>query len=261
MRASCRLMPFGRVAPAVTPCGRTSRPQRVKSRLSAVSLRLVYTWSLFLQAFPPLHLRAVLASSSADAAALLRSVLVPERKSLPGAQDTAVRFRSRPLVQRMPATPRTRRLMRTEPSIPQSSAPPPSSSARPPRCPSYPAPVRPHLRRGVILLFLEQCQGANHRRTPLQPFYLAPTIWAVPAQAPEAVCPTLPPVVFVGGREPEVSRPWSRQSPPAPTLPDRLRRHAPLRFAPYGTGRLKGGNPHLRHQQRRRHRPPEPSRL
>ena len=42
-------------------------------------------------------------------------------------------------------------------------------------------------------------------------------LWAVPAQAPESVCPhTLP--VFVGGREPEVSRPWSRQSQSAPHL-------------------------------------------
>ena len=39
-RASCRLMPFGRVAPSVTPCGRTSRPQRVKSLRSKVEFNL-----------------------------------------------------------------------------------------------------------------------------------------------------------------------------------------------------------------------------
>lgn len=41
VRASCRLMPFGRVAPSVTPCGRTSRPQRVKSLRSKVEFNLV----------------------------------------------------------------------------------------------------------------------------------------------------------------------------------------------------------------------------
>ena len=62
--------------------------------------------------------------------------------------------------------------------------------------------------------------------------------WAVPAQAPEAVCLTLLPPVFVGVWEPKVSQTLHRQSLPAPHLPDRLRGHAPLRSAPYGTGRL-----------------------
>ena len=41
MRASCRLMPFGRVAASVTPCGRRGRPQRVKSLRSKVEFNLV----------------------------------------------------------------------------------------------------------------------------------------------------------------------------------------------------------------------------
>ena len=39
-RASCHLMPFGRVAASVTPCGRRSRPQRVKSLRSKVKFNL-----------------------------------------------------------------------------------------------------------------------------------------------------------------------------------------------------------------------------
>ena len=38
---SCRLMPFGRVAASVTPCGRRGRPQRVKSLRSKVEFNLV----------------------------------------------------------------------------------------------------------------------------------------------------------------------------------------------------------------------------
>ena len=64
--------------------------------------------------------------------------------------------------------------------------------------------------------------------------------WAVPAQTPEGVCPPAAPV-FVGGREPKVSRPWSRQSP----LHPHAARHPPgprstrfARSAPYVTGRL-----------------------
>ena len=39
-------------------------------------------------------------------------------------------------------------------------------------------------------------------------------LWAVPARALEAVCLPHGAPVFVGVREPKVSRPWSRQSPP-----------------------------------------------
>ena len=71
---------------------------------------------------------------------------------------------------------------------------------------------------------------------------LLPSIreWAVPSQTPEGVCPPTAPV-FVGGREPKVSRPWSRQSP----LHPHAARHPPgprstrfARSAPYVTGRL-----------------------
>ena len=67
----------------------------------------------------------------------------PKPQSLPGRQDTAVRIRSR--------------------LLPQT------------------APVRPHQGCGRLSLIQRHCQGANHRRTPLQPPFLAPTGWAVPA--------------------------------------------------------------------------------
>ena len=67
--------------------------------------------------------------------------------------------------------------------------------------------------------------------------------WAVPAQAPEAVCQTLPPPVFVGVLEPKVSRPWSRQSPPALPHQTASGANAPLRSAPLVIGRLIAG-PH-----------------
>lgn len=41
-------------------------------------------------------------------------------------------------------------------------------------------------------------------------------LWAVPAQAPEAVCLPHKLPVFVGVWEPKVSQPLSRQSPPSP---------------------------------------------
>ena len=70
------------------------------------------------------------------------------------------------------------------------------------------------------------------------------TGWAVPAQAPEAVCqnPSLP--VFAGGREPKVSRPWSRQSQSA--LPHQTASGATLHFVPrpWSLGDSKPGFPH-----------------
>ena len=71
-------------------CVGRSPPHHLRPRSSKVRLRRAPTWPLFLQAFPPFHLCAVLASASATAPARLRSVLVPGRKSLPGVQEAAV---------------------------------------------------------------------------------------------------------------------------------------------------------------------------
>ena len=54
--------------------------------------------------------------------------------------------------------------------------------------------------------------------------------WAVPAQAPEAVCLPHKLPVFVGVWEPEVSQPLRRQSPPTPSR--QTASPASLRFAP-----------------------------
>ena len=71
--------------------------------------------------------------------------------------------------------------------------------------------------------------------------------WAVPAQAPEAVCPTLQLPVFVGGQEPKVSCPWSRQSPPAHSHQTASGANAPLRSASLVIGRLIDGTHNLAH--------------
>jgi hypothetical protein len=98
-------------------------------------------------------------------------------------------------------------------------------------------------------------------------------LWAVPAQAPERVCLTRPLSVFAGGREPKVSRPLSRQSPPAPSFQTLSGANAPLCSAPLVVWRLCPPTIHprqrlqttnafkgltlLHHQERDRHHPPE----
>ena len=76
-----------------------------------------------------------------------------------------------------------------------------------------------------------QCQFAG---TVISRIYVSAALtgWAVPAQAPEAVCPTLQLTVFAGGREPMVSRPWSRQSQSALPHQTASVANAPLRSAP-----------------------------
>ena len=54
------------------------------------------------------------------------------------------------------------------------------------------------------------CLACGRCRFP----FVATASWAVPAQAPEGVCPTHKLAVFAGGWEPEVSHPLYRQSPP-----------------------------------------------
>ncbi len=106
--------------------------------------------------------------------------------------------------------------------------------------------VRHRLRRrprisdvSVVLLFEGQCQFAN-TVVPHINAGAALTGWAVPAQAPEGVCPPAAPV-FVWVWEPKVSQTLRRQSPPHP----HTAKHPPwprstrfARSAPYGTGRL-----------------------
>ena len=83
-------MPFGRVAVAVTPCGRPSRPQRVKSLSSKVRLRRGHTWPLFRKG---LQASACVSDSpllNSRAVQRPRHFLVSSSQPLPGVQDTAV---------------------------------------------------------------------------------------------------------------------------------------------------------------------------
>ena len=92
------------------------------------------------------------------------------------------------------------------------------------RCLPQTARFRPHQGCSRLPLIQRHCQGANHRRTPLQPPCLAPTGWAVPSQAPEGVCPPIAPVSsavpgslaspFRGAPEP--AAPHAARHPPGP---------------------------------------------
>ena len=96
--------------------------------------------------------------------------------------------------------------------------------------PPQTAPVRPNQRPGQVLVFVGQCKRAQDLSTPHQRLCGARTR-AVPARGLEAVFPSRTAAVFVGGREPEVSRPLHRQSPLTP----HAQRPPPgptLRFAP-----------------------------
>ena len=78
------------------------------------------------------------------------------------------------------------------------------------------------------------CPAFGQDRFPFVPALL----WAVPAQAPEGVCPSHGLPVFAGGWEPKVSQPLYRQSPPAPRYktPSGVVRQASCR--PLVVGRL-----------------------
>ena len=85
MREVCRLMPFGRVATSVTPCGLTSSPQRVKSRCSKVRLRRVqpgrYSSSPLPGRIPPEAFRAARTRPSRPLAQTV-SVIAPGHQDL-----------------------------------------------------------------------------------------------------------------------------------------------------------------------------------
>ena len=211
VRASCRLMPFGRVAVAVTPCGRRCRPQRVKSLSSKVRLRRGLTWPLFREGLQ--------ASASGSDSPLLNSqavqrprhFLVSSSQTLPGVQDTALRFRSVPLAQTvsdiLPLISGLRlrisvRLLATDCTVPPALATLPTTSIR------GTVPVR------------------GNRHTPHQRRCCAHRVGRS-GPGPGGRLPAAQAAVFVGGLEPDVSSPMARQSrqpshtsrpPPGPTL-------------------------------------------
>ena len=86
----------------------------------------------------------------------------------------------------------------------------------------------PRRRRGVVLLFVGQCQFAG-KVVPRLGVGARSLFWAVPAQAPEAVCL---PTTSVSSAAPGSLRSPFRGAPEPAVLPhnaaDRLRGHAPL---------------------------------
>ena len=130
-------------------------------------------------------------------------------------------------------------------------------AAQNPRCPPQTAPVHaPHQRQCVVPLFDCLCQFAKTVISRIT-VSAALTGWAVPAQAPEAVCPNPSLPVFAGGREPKVSRPWSRQSQSA--LPHQTASGATLHFVPrpWSLGDSKPGFPHQGRGDIDRRSPPD----
>ena len=78
----------------------------------------------------------------------------------------------------------------------------------------------------------KNCHTTFAVRSPRCSFAVLNDGWAVPAQVPEAVCPTLPPPVFTGVWEPVVSQTLRRQSPPALPHQTASGTNTPLRSAP-----------------------------
>ena len=132
-----------------------------------------------------------------------------------------------------------------------------SVAAQNPRCQPQTAPgCAPHQRRSQVPQFEGHCQFA---RTVISRINVSARShpWAVPAQAPEAVCPTLLLPVFVGVWEPKVSQPLRRQSPPA--LPHQTASGATLHFVPrpWSLGDSKPGFPHQGRSDIDRRSPPD----
>ena len=100
-------------------------------------------------------------------------------------------------------------------------------AAQNPRCQPQTARSLPHQRRCVVLLFDGQCLFA-WTVVPRFKVCARSLLWAVPAQAPEAVCPSLLLPVFAGVWEPEVSQPLRRQSQSALPLQTASRAKPPL---------------------------------
>ena len=109
-------------------------------------------------------------------------------------------------------------------------------AAQNPRCQPQTAQLRPHQRRCLVLLFEGQCLFA---KTVVPRIKAGASLTPLGRPGPGRVgrLPTLRAGLFRCSREPEVSLP-RRSRARRPHTQDRLRGHAPLRSAPYGTARL-----------------------
>ena len=109
-----------------------------------------------------------------------------------------------------------------------------------PCCPPQTARFRPHQRCYVLHLFEGQCLFAK-TVVPRSTVSAALTPLGRSGPGRGGRLPTHSAGLFRCSREPKVSLP-RRSRARRPPLQDRLPGHAPLRSAPYGTGRLAGGS-------------------
>lgn len=219
MRASCRLTQLRCwVVPGRDSSSSASSVRRVPSLHSAVSLRLGYTWPLFLQALR--HFCS--AGGPRVRSASLRSVLGKNAAKPSG----------------RPGHGRPGRWHRQCQSSQICSVA--YAAAQKPRCPPQTAQFHPHQRRCVRLLFEGQCLFA---KTVIPRSTVSAALTPLGRSGPGR-----------GGRLPTHvaglcrglgARGLPALAPPKPANPhtqDRLRGHAPLRSAPLVTGRLAGGS-------------------
>ena len=207
-----------------TPPVLTSSPGSVRACSSKVRLRRASTWPLFLQALWPSAyadvLRRYRTHPLRSRVRRLHTPLASGHKAFRASRKQPFRL----LAQTVSVIPSLVLGLRLHPSA---------------VLPATDCAVIPLQRRCILPLFEGQCMFAETvlPRATVLPRSL---LWAVPAQAGEAVCHpqrrSLP--LFQGARGLPST---ALQSPPSPTLPDRLPGHAPLRSAPLVTDGLTGG--------------------
>ena len=217
VRASCRLTQLRCwVVPGRDSSSSASSVRRVPSLHSSVRLRRGQTWPLFLQALR--HFCS--AGGPRVRSASLRSVL-GKNAAKPSGQ---------------PGHGRPGRWRRHCPSSRLCSRGQAPSTK--PCCQPKTARFRPHQRRCLVLLFEGQCLFA---KTVVPRIKAGASLTPLGRPGPGRVgrLPTLRAGLFRCSREPVVSLP-RRSRDRRPHTQDRLRGHAPLRFASLVTGRLAG---------------------
>ncbi len=215
-RASCRLIQHS--------CGsarhqrsavQTSWPAHLWHRSSKVKYNLA--------AIPPglasLRLRtpyaAIVHVRSAPVSGGYGRLLASNLQSLPGVQDTAVPSVGAACVSQFPRWG--------------------------PFCLPHPARFHTHQRRCLVLLFKSLCPFAN-TVIPRSTAFPRSLPWAVPAQAPESVCPPHGCRSWSGSGSPRSPSPCAAQAHHHLTLQTLSGANAPLRSASLVTARLLGGS-------------------
>ena len=235
-----------------------SWPAHVRHRSSKVRLRRGQTW--------PLSRKGLQASAGVSDSPLLNSravqrprhFLVSSSQTLPGVQDTALRFRFGPLAQTVSVIANLFGSIRRRPE----SALPVTDCAGFTVFPGLTASnILPPLHRPASISGVAKCFYSGGSACERGGLYPAQTsvprslLWAVPAQGREAVCPPHRPL--------SLSAVWSLRSPdrwPAkassiPTLPDRLRDQHSASLRVLGHWQTCRQRPLPEHQRSWRHLP------